>query len=114
MKRLRKVCGAPGEGCAMKKTNAVIDSLKRVFQWRSTTWWQSQHGRMMKEDPENRTRWKHKWRGEEGVVMYGKRWPLVGQVMKIRFLPGKKQNPPEDKYEFWANICGQTEKDCHR
>ena len=43
------------------KENAVIDSLKKVYQWRSTRWWYAPHTRMMKEDPENRTRWKHKW-----------------------------------------------------
>ena len=45
-----------------EKTNAVIDSLNKVFEWSSTTWWQSLHTRMMKEDSENRIRWKHKWR----------------------------------------------------
>ena len=43
------------------KENAVIFSLKKVLKWRSTTWCQSLHTRMMKEDPENRTRWKHEW-----------------------------------------------------
>ena len=43
------------------KENAVIDSLKKVYQWISTAWWHGLHTRMMKEDPENRARWKHKW-----------------------------------------------------
>ena len=33
--------------------NVVIDTLKKMKKWRSTAWWQSQHTRMMKEDPEN-------------------------------------------------------------
>ena len=41
-----------------EKENAVIFSLKKVYKWKSTTWWQSLHTRMMKEDSENRTRWK--------------------------------------------------------
>ena len=44
-----------------EKVNAVIFSLK-MCKWRSTRWWQSLHTRMMKEDPRNRIRWKHKWR----------------------------------------------------
>ena len=44
-----------------EKENAVIDSLKKVYKWRSMKWWYVLHTRMMKEDPENRTRWQHKW-----------------------------------------------------
>ena len=35
-----------------EKENAVIDSLMKVYQWRSTRWWYAVHERMMKEDPE--------------------------------------------------------------
>ena len=63
------------------KEIAVIFSLKKVFKWRSSTWWQSLNTRMMKEDPKNRTRWKRKWGGTI-VDMCGTRWPRVGQVRK--------------------------------
>ena len=53
--------------------NAVIDSLKKVYKWRSTAWWQYLHTRMMKEDPENRTRWKHKW----GLYNRGNVWDMM-------------------------------------
>ena len=43
-------------------SNAVIDTLKKVFKWRSTKWWHSLQAEMMQRDPENHTRWKHKWR----------------------------------------------------
>ena len=32
--------------------NAVVNTLKQVFRWRSTQWWQ---------DPYNHSRWKHMW-----------------------------------------------------
>ena len=60
MRRLLKACGAPWDGW-VKKTNAVLDSHKKVYKWRSMRRWQSIHTRMMKENPENRTKWKH-WR----------------------------------------------------
>ena len=44
-----------------EKSHAVIYSLKKVYEWRSTRWWYSLQTRLIKEDPENRTRWKHKW-----------------------------------------------------
>ena len=47
--KLRKVCGVPWDGST--KSNALFDSLKKVYQWRSTRWWPSLHTRMMKEDP---------------------------------------------------------------
>ena len=78
-KRLRKVCGAPPSGgFVMNKTNAVIDSLKKVYTRRSTTWWQSLHTRMMKEDPENRIIWMWDkmatcWAGKEDWIDYKKK-----------------------------------------
>ena len=45
-----------------EKVNTVSYSLKKVCKWRSTRWWHSLHTRLMKEDPENRIRWKHKLR----------------------------------------------------
>ena len=43
-----------------ERPNAVINTLKQVFRWRSTTWWQSIQASVMKSDPHNHTRWKHK------------------------------------------------------
>ena len=57
------------EWACNEKENAVIFSLKKVHKWRSTTRWQTLHTRMIKEDPENRTRWKQKWE-----------WPNRGNV----------------------------------
>ena len=46
-----------------EKESAVIETLKKVYRWRSTRWWYAPHTKMMKEDAENGTRWKHKWVG---------------------------------------------------
>ena len=34
---------------------------KKVYRWRSTRWWHSLKTEMMERDPENHTRWTHKW-----------------------------------------------------
>ena len=44
-----------------QRPNTVIDTLKHVFKWRSTKWWQSTKAIEMKKDPYNFTRWKHMW-----------------------------------------------------
>ena len=44
-----------------QRPNAVIDSMKQVFRWRSSRWWHSTHTEGMRDDPMNHTRWKHKW-----------------------------------------------------
>ena len=36
-------------------------TLKHAFTWRSTMWWQNTRAIIMKHDPCNHTRWKHKW-----------------------------------------------------
>ena len=59
-KVVQSVWRAVGWAC-IEKENAVIDSVKKVYQWRSTRSWYALHTRMMKKDPETRTRWKHKW-----------------------------------------------------
>ena len=59
-KKLQKVWRAVGWVCD-GKVDTVTNSLKKVYKWRSTTWWHSLQTRMMEEDPDNRTRWKHKW-----------------------------------------------------
>ena len=85
MKRLQKVCGGPWDGFVIK-SNAVIYSLKKVYKWRSTRWWHSLQTRMMKNDSENHTRWKHKWRWHnrghtwrEGGLELGQRKELYGR-----------------------------------
>ena len=82
-----------------EKENAVIDSQKKVYQWRSARWSCALHTRMMKEDPENRTRWKHKWswhnRGNVWDMM-APRW--AGE--KNWVIKRKEHTSPSDKYKF--------------
>ena len=54
---MQKYVGRQGIGLQWK--NAVIDPLK-VCQWKSTKLLYASHTKMMKEDPENCTGWKHK------------------------------------------------------
>ena len=44
-----------------EKSNAVINSLKKVYRWRSTRWGHSLQTEMMERDCQNHTRWKHRW-----------------------------------------------------
>ena len=46
----RKYVESHGMGCD-GRPNAVIDTLKSVFRWRSTKWWQPTQARGMKDDP---------------------------------------------------------------
>ena len=48
-------------GVFNETSNGVIYSLKKGKRWRSTRWWHCLQTKT-KEDPENRTRWMHKWR----------------------------------------------------
>ena len=59
--KIAESIGEPWDGLCDGKVNTVTNSLKKVYKWRSTTWWQSLQTRVMEEDPDNRTRWKHKW-----------------------------------------------------
>ena len=104
-----------------EKTNALMDSLKKVYKWRCTTWWQSLHKRMMKEDHENRTRWKHKWEWHNRGNVWDKLatcWTGKKNWMFAR----KEHNSPEDKYKFttyiWDKLQLPTEhrreKDKHK
>ena len=82
-----------------EKENAVIDSLKKVYQWRRTRWWHALHTRKMKEDPENRTGWKHKWVWHNRGNVWGKmatRW--AGE--KDWMIKRKEYTSPSDKYKF--------------
>ena len=58
---------------------------------------------MMKEDPENRIRWKHKWRWHKRGDVWDKMatcWAGKEDWMTAR----KKQNSPEEKYKFITYI----------
>ena len=44
-----------------ERPNAVVNTLRNVNRWRSTSWWLSVQAKRMKEDPCNHARWKHKW-----------------------------------------------------
>ena len=103
--KLWKACSAPCNGCD-EKTNAVLDSLKKMKNWRSTRWWQSPHARMMKEDPENRTKWKHKWVWHNRGNVWDKMaeyWECKKDWMTAR----KEQNSPEDRYKFITHILNK-------
>ena len=79
---MQKAYCAPWVGCATKKRIEVLDSLMKVTKWTSTRWWQSLHTRMMKEDPENRTRWKHKREWHKWVNVWDKMATWLGSVRK--------------------------------
>ena len=89
-----------------EKENAVIFFLKKMYKWRSTTWWQSLHKRMMKDDPENQTRWKHQWRWHNR----GNVWDKMASCWagkKDWMIARKKQNSSDDKYNFITNILNK-------
>ena len=44
-----------------ERPNAVINTLRNVHRWRSTSWWQSLQAKKLKEYPCNHAWWKHKW-----------------------------------------------------
>ena len=71
-----------------EKSNVVIFFLKKVGGW----WHSSQT--MMKEAPENRTRWEHKWGWHNRGNVWDKmasRWAGEKYWMRVR----KKKNTPE-------------------
>ena len=47
-------------GCE-KRSKAVLDSMQHIYAWRSRCWWRNKKALSMMVDPNNRTRWKHKW-----------------------------------------------------
>ena len=82
--------------------------------WRRATWWHNLQTRMMEEDPDNRTRWKHKWRWHKRGNVWDKiatRWAgkenwIVGRKKKRRqrrstkfvaFVLSKKKLPTENR-----------------
>ena len=56
-KYLQKVCGGQRDGFVMKSECCDYLTKKKVFEWR----WYCLLTRMVREDPENHTGWKHKW-----------------------------------------------------
>ena len=44
-----------------QRPNAVLQSLKQFFAWRSMVWWKIRKPLNMMVDPNNHTRWKHTW-----------------------------------------------------
>ena len=40
-----------------ERQNAVIDTLRNYFRWRSPRWWQATHAKGMRDDSNNYTRW---------------------------------------------------------
>ena len=87
-------------GMGMRRKNEYGDFFpEENVQWRSTRWWQSLNTRMMKEDPMNRTRWKHKYGWHNRRNMWDKMatcWAGEEDWTIAR----KKQNSPEEKYKF--------------
>ena len=53
--------------------NAVINTLKQVFTWRSTKWWHPTRAVEVKNDPYNHTRFPHMW----GWHNRGRVWDTV-------------------------------------
>ena len=74
-----------------QKPNAMIDSLKQVFRWRSSRWWHAIHTEGVKDDPQNHTRTKHEWCGTI-EVMSGTRSPQTGLVGRIGSGKGRHEN----------------------
>ena len=102
-KKMRKVCGVPWCGHAMKKRMRWIDSLEKVCEWRSTRWWHAPHTRKMKDDPENHTRWKLQW----GWHNRGHVWDMVATCWagaKDWMIERKEHTSASDKYKFITYI----------
>ena len=74
-----------------RKCVACHGIIKKVYQWRSTGWWHCLQTRMMEEDPENRTRWQHKW----GWHNRGNTWDKIATVWvwqrKLRWKQEERQ-----------------------
>ena len=72
----------------------------------STAWWQTLHKRMMKEDPEKHTRWKHKWCWHSRGNVWDK-MATCWAGKKDWKVARKEQNSPEDKYKFITYILNK-------
>ena len=58
-----------------ERPNAVINTLKQVFRWRSTKWWQSTEVVEMKKKKDPKTRWKHE-------RSWAQPWVCLGQSVQ--------------------------------
>ena len=70
-------------------------------------WWHSLQTRMMKRDPENHTRWKHKWRWHNRGNVWDKmatKWAGEENWMRAR---KRKRTLLEEKYKFVTFVLGR-------
>ena len=72
-----------------EKSNAVINSLQKVYWWRSTRWWHSLQTRKMERDPGNHTRWKHKWACPQSWTCVGQNRYETGSTNKEKYTWGE-------------------------
>ena len=94
------------EWACNEKENAVIDSMMKGFTWRSAAWWHALHTRMMKEDPENSTRWKHKWSWHNR----GNLWNMMAARLareKDWTMKRIEHTWPSDQYKFITYILNK-------
>ena len=81
------------------KSNAVINSLKKVCRRRSTRWWHSLQTEVMERDCESHTRWKHKRRWRNRGHVWDKiamDWASKEDWMRAR----ERKSTLDDKYQF--------------
>ena len=80
--------------------------MMKGFTWRSAAWWHALHTRMMKEDPENSTRWKHKWSWHNR----GNLWDMMAaRLAREKDWTMKRiEHPwPSDQYKFITYILNK-------
>ena len=106
LKRLRKVCGAPWEWVYDEKTNAVIDSLKKVSRWRSTIWCQSHKKKEWWNKIEKNTKDGSTSGSGTIVDMCSIRWPHVGRGKEDWMFSRKMPNLPDAKFKLITYILG--------
>ena len=103
-KNCRKYVACHGVGLRWK-SNVVIYSLKKVYWWKSTRWWHYLQTRMMKEGPENRTRWKHKWRWHNRGNVWEKmasRWTGEKNWISVRRIKIHQRRSTSSSPSLWA------------
>ena len=93
------MCGEPWDRLAMRNPNAVINTLMKVYRWRSTRWWHSLQTEMMERDFEHHARWKHNWGWHNRGDVWDKiatEWAGKEDWMRAR----KMKSSPTGKYQF--------------
>ena len=85
---------------ACKKKNLVIDFLK-VCQWKSTKLLYASHTKMMNEDPENCTIWKHKWLLAQSSERVGHDGYTQVQIHHLHF--DKNETPHGTQTRTWRS-----------